>query len=217
MQFISGFYNQHIPEWNWMLENMKASAERFGHSVKIFPFPSIDPWLVEYPEIYQTICWKYKAIFMLEQLKMKREHLAWIDGDCLIVKRLDIEEIFSGCDLALTLRDTSETQATKTPLVNGYINLGVIFARNSDKCIDFFEQVREELLLSVFDQEAVNKAILRHSEMGEHGDILDIRGCKVKLLDCREYNFFYFNDDHSKARILHFKGIMRKFYEDFIH
>jgi len=57
-----------------------------------------------------------------------------------------------------------------------------------------------------YDQEILNKILLKYSNLGNFNEIVNVDGIKVKILPAIEYNFFYFPEDSSKARVLHYKG-----------
>lgn len=217
MKLLSGFRHPKTPEWNAMIANLERSARRLRHEIEVADFPSMDPWLTVYPDIFQTVCWKYKLHFLLDHIKAVKEDVAWIDGDCLIWKRLNFDQIMEGCDIALTLRDIGErSTASAYPVQDGYLNTGVMFFRNNEQTVNFLERAKEHLLLSIYEQEAINKVILAVDPMAKHGDIIDVHGTRIKMLNCREYNFIYLHDPSAywePAKILHYKGEGRKIHK----
>lgn len=215
MKIVSGFRHPDTHEWNGMIENMQNSAMSHGHNVVLFDLPTKDKWLVDNCELLLSVCWKYKVIFLREVLDIIDDDILWIDGDCVVMKEIPFDEATKDCDIAFTLRDIRDRKKTACPVQDGYINSGVILLKNTDGARSFLKAARDELVCSLYDQEAFNKVILRKSLMQRHGEIVNVAGCAVKLLDCRVFNNFYFDDSAKSARILHFKGIGRDIYKRF--
>lgn len=212
MTIITGFTNSRTPEWNDRIENLRKTANRQAIGVLSYACPTEDCFIVKHPDLYLSMCWKYKVIFLQEMLDSYTHDFVWIDGDCLVAKTFNMSEALDGCDVALTLRDIKDRHASAEPVRDGYINSGVIFLRNNQFSRDFLRYSKEELINSLYDQEAFNRVILKHSKMEKHGEIVTFKGLKIKLLDCREWNNFYLDESARKARILHFKGDGRKEY-----
>lgn len=200
-----------------MAENLVQSAHRFGYQVDIVGFPSADEWLNVFPDIFQTVCWKYKLHAIIDRLNCFKDDFVWIDADCLIWKEIDFNNVMADCDIAFTLRDIDErTKSSDYPVQDGYLNTGVMFFRNNEKTLAFLERARDKLLLSIYEQEAINKVILSVNPMDKHGEIIDVYGTRVKILNCRDYNFIYLQESscsREKARIIHYKGEGRKIYK----
>lgn len=217
MKIITGFKNKKTPQWDYWQENLKSSAALFDHDTFVFHPHNLYyefMGLANYPELYLSLCWKYKVIFMEQALDLLHEDdLIWIDGDCLVQREINYQEVFEGCDIAFTLRDIRDRKESKEPLRDGYINSGVVFLKNNLSSRLFLKWAREELINSLYDQEAFNRVIIKHSDMDRHGEIININGIKVKMLDCREYNNFYLDATAEDARIVHFKGDGREEYE----
>lgn len=216
MKIITGFKHTLTPEWNQMLDNMKMSAEACGHSVHIAGLPTSDKWIAEYYELYLSLCWKYKVMFMREMLEKINDDLLWIDGDCLVLKSIEFDKIMEGCDVAFTLRDIKDRDLTSEPVRDGYINSGVVFLKNNSASRWFLDESKKEVMLSLYDQEAFNKVILKRQGMGGHGHITHCGKALVKMFNCREYNNFYFDETTKDARIVHFKGKGREIYKNFL-
>ncbi len=206
MKIISGFRHPQKEQWNIALNNLKESGQRLGHEVFIAELPSRDCWLAKYEELFLSLCWKYKLLFMIEQIKSTKDDLLWVDGDCLIAKKIDFNEVMQGCDIGVTLRDIKDRNGNNDAIKDGYINSGVIFIRNNEASRKFLEGCRKHLMLALYDQEAFNAHLLKFSEMTEHGQVFNAGGAMVKLLDCREFNNFYFDETFLSAKIQHFKS-----------
>lgn len=206
MRIISGFRQKSTPEWNKAIDNLKASALKAGHEIDTPFLPTDDGWIASQPELYLSLCWKYKLIYIQEQLETTKEHLIWVDGDCIINQRLDIDEALGNCDVGFTLRDIKDRHTTREPVRDGYINSGVIFIRNNIAARSFFNDCRQHLLCSLYDQEAFNIELLKHSAMEAHNSKFQSSSAMIKMLDCRVYNNFYFDQTTANAKITHFKS-----------
>lgn len=217
MKIISGFRHLMTPTWGQMLENLKLSAERHGHDCLIYDLPTQDKWIAQHEELFLSLCWKWKVIFMRHALDYVEEDLLWIDADCLVQRKINFATALKGADIAFTLRDIDARHKTKEPVKDGYINSGVVFIRNNKASRWFLEQVQMQLCLSLYDQEAFNKVLLKYSDMTRHGEIIRCGRTRVKMLDCREYNNFYFDASSEQARILHFKSKGRGLYHNRVH
>lgn len=213
MKIITGFYHPMTPEWNKALGNLRSSAWVKGYSIEIHPLPTEDKWIVSIPEIYISLCWKYKLIFLIEQLEQGDDDLLWIDGDCLINKSIDFHKVMQGCDIAMTLRDINDRSNTKERQRDGYLNSGVIFMRNNQASKSFLKECRKKLLCAVYDQEAFNIILLEQSKLEQYGEIVNIKGALIKILNCREYNNFYHDDTFNHAIIQHYKSSKRAEYK----
>jgi len=213
MTIITGFRNRLTPEWNNRLETLHQSADRHGMGILIYNAPTDDHTIVSHEELYLSLCWKYKVIFMLEMLDIYPNDFVWMDGDCLILKPFNIKEVLADCDVALTLRDIKDRHGSADPVRDGYINSGVVFLKNNQFSRDFLKYSKAELINSLYDQEAFNRVILRHSKMESHGEIITFKGIKIKMLNCREYNNFYLDESAKSAKIVHFKGDGRMAYK----
>jgi hypothetical protein len=206
MRIISGFRHPSRPDWNKALDNLAFSAITAGHHIDTSPLPTGDRWIASHNDLFLSLCWKYKVVYIQERLANTKEHLIWVDGDCIINKKLDIDEALGDCDVGFTLRDIKDRQTTSDPVRDGYINSGVIFIRNNHASRSFFSDCRNHLLTSLYDQEAFNIELLKHSAMESHGQKFKSSSAMIKMLDCREYNNFYFDDTTASAKITHFKS-----------
>jgi hypothetical protein len=216
MIIVSGFRHNQTQHWNRMLDAMKASAEKVGHKAIIYDLPTQDRWIGNQYELLLSLCWKYKVIFMHDILDQQSDDVVWVDGDCLVINPIDFNKAIDGCDLAFTLRDVGDRNKTRTAVQDGYLNSGVVFIRNNSRSREFMKLARKQVTLSLYDQEAFNKILLEASALERHGEVINIYGIKVKILNCREYNNFYFDEGHRSAKILHFKGRGRSIWHEYI-
>lgn len=216
MKIISGFKHPSTFTWNMWIDNLKLSAERFGHEVMTFDLPTTDVWIAGHYELYLSLCWKYKIVFLQEAVNTIKDDLLWIDGDCLVMKEINYDDIMSDCDVALTLRDVRDRCLTSQPDRDGLINSGVIFLKNTIRTRQFLQMCRNQLLISLYDQEAINRVLLKKSKIDRHQEIITLSGIKIKILSCREYNNFYFDSTTDNAKIVHFKSQGRQLYNNYV-
>lgn len=218
MRILTGFDNPHTPKWNKLCDGLAESAERFGHKIVIGHFPiNDDGEFISYPGLYHNFCWKYKIHFILHKLDTSDDDSVWIDADCLVQRELNVEEALDGCDVALTLRDIADRRKTSRPFMDGLINTGVMYFKNSLGARLFLKQVVEKMFLSIFDQDAVNDVLLADGcSLAAHGQIYTMKsGARIKILNCREHNNFYFDQSSKNARVLHFKGDHMERYKEY--
>jgi len=209
MKIISGFYNKNNKEYNLYLSNLQKSAQKLGMEVKIYS----DEIKYEKGNDYWTKCVKSKPVFVLNALNELNEGVMWVDADCLFIKKIDLDEVMKDCDIALTLRDiesryknVEQRIGTNSAVIDGYLNTGVMFFNCNDKVKEFLKKVIDLCSACRWEQDAFNKRILKYSKMEKYDEIIDVNGCKIKILNCREYNCFYFPPE-DRAKILHFKSI----------
>jgi hypothetical protein len=209
MQIVSAVFDSQGRGYQRMTENMKRSAEARGYEVSIFRLAT-DP-MDEFRSggDYRVNCY-FKPHVVLNALESLEEDVVWVDGDCLVRERFD--EILDGCDVAVTLRRFEPN--TIRDVYDGYVNAGVMAFRNNAAARSFISAWIAELPRGRADQDALNRVLLNYTDMNHYGEVADVGGCRVKFLSCDVYNFFYFPEDHSGAKILHVKGHLRpEFYE----
>jgi hypothetical protein len=82
----------------------------------------------------------------------------------------------------------------------------MFFCNNSyaRQFLSLWERETEKAFIG--DQEGVNNILLKYSPLEKYYEIVNIEGIKVKILPAEIYNFFYFPEDMSKAKVLHYKG-----------
>ena len=153
----------------------------------------------------------YKLTMIAEQLENSEDDIAWVDADCLIVKPLMYP--LNDCDVAVTLRRPA--QKDKYYKYSGLLNAGVIFVSNNNNGRRFIKIWKDELPNGEHktDQEALNLAV-GVNENTKYGQFIIKDGIRIKILSCNDYNFFYFPEENT-AKILHFKGDVRKYYDEY--
>jgi hypothetical protein len=129
-----------------------------------------------------------------------------MDIDCVIQK--DLGDPLADCDVAVTLRRIQDRVGKK--FFEGYLNTGVMFFKNNPNSRRFCDLWQAEIKDLECDQDGANKLLLKYSKLEIMGEIIDIEGIRIKVLPAEEYNFFYFPDDQSAARVLHYKGLSYK-------
>ncbi len=209
MQIISAVYDTPGRQYGKMADNMRRSAEAQGYAVFLRMLEDDPMDAVNSMHDYRVNCF-FKPYIILERLDAVSEDVAWVDGDCLIRERFD--EILDECDVAVTLRRFKPF--TLRDIYDGYINAGVMAFRNNVAVRRLITRWIAEQPNGRADQDAINRILLKWTDMNQFGEIVDVEGCKVKLAPCDTYNFFYFPEDHSRAKILHIKGSLRPDYYD---
>lgn len=180
-------------------------ADNPNYNVKIYPLEE----MVDHTRFIKEC--HYKLDFIKQTLKEQNDDVAWVDADCLI--RGGLGDPLGDCDVAVTLR----RQGAKDAYYNysGLLNAGVIFFKNNLNASRFIDRWEKELPNGKYktDQEALN-IVTGVNEHTKVGDVIEKNGIKIKILSCDEYNFFYFPEE-NEARILHFKGDVRQYYENY--
>jgi len=209
MLILSAVYDTPERGYMRMAENMKRSAETCGYEVVLreLEYDPMDSVKSAYD--YQVNCY-FKPHVILDTLSKTHKDIAWVDGDCLIRERFN--EILDDCDVAVTLRRFMPN--TIRDIYDGYVNAGVMAFKNNLAVRNFIKSWIFELAISRADQDALNRVLINHTDMNQHGEVVNVDGCRVKFVPCDIYNFFYFPEDHSNAKILHIKGSLRpEFYQ----
>lgn len=130
------------------------------------------------------------------------EYLVWMDSDTLMVGSLEYVE--QDYDIGVTLRP----QRHMLPVFEEIpINAGVIFFRKTPALMQFMEVWIKACETAKSDQTELNKLIQLTSEDME--SVVTQQGVKVKVFSCEEYNNYFFFEDQSNAKILHFKSDVR--------
>jgi len=147
-----------------------------------------------------------KPFIILDALKRTNEgdFLVWLDCDTILLDKID--SVFSSnFDIGVTIRKSKSKKPQES-----WINSGVIFLKNNEKTTKL---VKDWLSVSQKlngDQYALNDMItLSKPQPFEQVSINDVF---IKLYPCEVYNNFYFNQDQSMAKILHYKTDVRHNY-----
>lgn len=120
--------------------------------------------------------------------------LAWIDADCIMIDQIhDIQKY--EFDIAVTFR-------------KNHMNTGVVFVRHTPEAIRFLEEwikVADEV---GGDQNGINR-ILKLTRGSCVGMEYNYFGAKVRPLDARIWNNFFFKKSQEGAKVLHYKSKFR--------
>lgn len=203
---ITAIYNAPERDYEAMVKNLKTSADLMGYDLKIYNVAEDPMRRYKDRNSYDVTCYFKPRI--IQQALREVGDILWIDSDCLFQGRVD--ELLQDCDVAVTLRRFNPTKIRS--IEDGYINAGVMAFRNNERVHAFIEQWIENTKSSRWDQDAMNKLLLRYSDLTKHG-IENIGGIKVNIVSCDIYNYFYFDDNIQQheafAKILHVKGSLR--------
>jgi hypothetical protein len=155
----------------------------------------------------------YKPLIIKSALNKYKQNITWMDADAFAIKNYD--KVFNDdFDIAFTMRRQNE-KATPYPLWSGFINAGVIFFKYNANTLKFIDLWIEEINNTMYfsDQEAINRLVLRCSELNEscYGNIFNLDGIKIKILTTDEYNYYYYpkRPDYN-TKILHLKTNIRQ-------
>lgn len=153
----------------------------------------------------------YKLDFIRRALNRSKEDVVWIDADC-VTRELD--NPLRGCDIAVTLRRRAEKDEYYN--YSGLLNAGVIFFKNNHNSRRFIDLWEHNLPKGEHktDQEALN-ITCGINGFTTAGDVLHNAGAMIRVLSCSKYNFFYFPEDPKDAKVLHFKGDVRHYMQDY--
>ena len=202
LRVVSFIYNNPFKPYTKMAEKLNQSAKDNGYECTIYPATKEEVGAVKlFGKLY--IKCAGRPMFVKEVLDKTKDDLVWMDLDCVIQKPLG--EVLNDCDVAVTLRRI-EDRTSQFMEKFKFINSGVMFFKNNDKSRKFCDLWLENIGKDECDQDGINNILLKYSKLETYGEIIDVEGIKVKILPCEEYNFFYFPEDSSKARVLHYKG-----------
>ncbi len=190
-----------------MANNLRESVVRLGYDFRKYVLKD-DPNVEESKNYYRLDC-SFKVDVIRDALnEYPDKDVIWLDADCLMRSRVD--GVLDDCDVAVTLRRLEARNGLTNPEYDGYINAVVLFFKNNEKSRKFLTMVAEHFkhCFRRTDQEAFNRVLLKYSKMERYGEVVDVSGCRVKILSTDDYNFFHFSDgNYRNAKILHIKGI----------
>lgn len=133
----------------------------------------------------------------------KDDFLVWLDADTLLFDNID--EIVDDYDIGVTVRKKKSKRPQES-----FINAGVLFVKNTDQSVRFIENWKKKTAELGGDQWALNTYC--NLENNRLNEITIVEGAKIKKFPCKIYNNFYFKEDQSQAKILHYKSDVRSFY-----
>lgn len=149
------------------------------------------------PEIIKHACTTYK----------NEKTIVWLDADAFVIRKFDEIDAMNDFDIGVTMRTPEESNKVYNEWA-GYINAGVMFFKPSDKILKFLDLWQEESLKSEFnsDQHAINKILLRYSDLSNRNCIIFADDIRVKIFMTETYNFYYWPFEPSiNTKIIHLK------------
>ena len=161
---------------------------------------------------YQIISgtWKTKAIHKPDIIKKSlssNDWVAYLDGDAVPFKNFD--EIIGDYDIGVTVRRPEELELETIAShreVMGWVNAGVIFFNNNHKTRIFIEKWYFLTNHLKNDQLALNRLINPDNKPLKWGESWDVNGVRVKSFSTNKYNFYYFDENASAAKIVHYRN-----------
>lgn len=199
-----------------MADHTRDQARKFGYRYLRFPLErSADlegrlPPCTFKPEIVQR---------GMKQAQ-EGELCAWLDADAVLVKPLDVP---GSCDAYVTLREPEMIGASRSE--TNTINAGVAFFRNTPAARILAARWRTATTVLGNDQWALGELIGQGWTFEQwkesYGSVARIpigpETVTAHILDAREWNCWWFDAKsrpiREKARVLHFKGDLRRKYD----
>ena len=213
LRIVSYFYEGKFKPYREYLNSFRDSVKDNGYELTCYEVEQEDIGisLVDKEDIskpgnaYYVRGYK-KPTFIKEVLDKSKDDIVWMDIDCVIQKSLG--NPLEDCDVAVTLRRLTDRVNKK--FFEGYLNTGVMFFKNNSQSRKFCDLWQENIKENECDQDGANKLLLKYSKLEQFNEIIEIEGIKVKILSAEEYNFFYFPEDSTQAKVLHYKGFSHK-------
>jgi len=206
LRVVSFIYNNPFKPYNKMCETLQQSAKDNGYESTIYPATKEEVGACRMNDKLYIKC-AGRPMFVKEVLDDVKDDLIWMDLDCIIKKPLG--EVLTDCDIAVTLRRI-EDRTSQFMEKFKFINSGVMFFKNNLASRKFCDLWHENIGAEECDQDGLNNLLMKYSKLDTFGEIIKIDDIRVKVLPCEEYNFFYFPEDSSRARVLHYKGFSYK-------
>jgi hypothetical protein len=212
LRIISWICDIPVKPYRKMAQVLGKSAQDHGYEFSLYPATQKEVGICSVRVGTQKklfITCAGRPAFLKRVLDERPEDIVWMDLDCVIVKPLG--DVLADCDVAFTIRKIEERNTPKLELFK-YINCGVMFFKNNEatrRFIDLWQEETGDLYsrsIGGDDQSALNRFLLKHSKLDTYGEIFEIDGIRVKILDARIYNFFYFPENPNGAKVLHYKG-----------
>jgi len=197
VKIITGFYHPDTPDYNEYIDNLVWSASLLGYDVSVYEA------FTQYSLDYVKKCQKGKPEFILNVLG-EGDDVLWVDADCLIMNPIDWSDF--DADICFTLRDIPKDypHGINQFFIDGSLNTGVMMFRNRPKVKDFLTRVISLVPESFYDQDAFARVVSEYTNMKAHNETVEKDGLRIKILNCRDYNCFYF-PLAKNVKIAHFK------------
>lgn len=162
--------------------------------------------------------YKSKSLFKPDLVRTcLNEHkklTVYLDGDALLCDSID-EIDTDDYDIGVTVRAQSELDEEWHKEIYDivkFVNAGVIFFQPTEatsKFVDRWDDLTEEV---GNDQMALNRLTCPEKRPADYST-LTIDGIRIKYFPCKVYNNYYFDRGvDSCAKIMHFKGPVRRLY-----
>ena len=123
-----------------------------------------------------------------KSLELHRQFIVYMDANAFAIRRFD-EVNTLDYDVGVTMRRKEERGATSRPMMNGFLDSGVLFFNYTPAELDFLTIWESELALTLSDQEALNAVVLRATDLTEYDKVFTLDGIRIKVFKCEEYNF----------------------------
>jgi hypothetical protein len=121
-------------------------------------------------------------------LELQHQFIVYMDANAFAIRRFD-EVNTLDYDVGMTMRRKEERGATNRPMMNGFLDAGVLFFNYTPAAFKFLEIWESELALTPSDQEALNAVVLRATDLTEYDKVFPLEGIRIKIFKCEEYNF----------------------------
>jgi len=202
LRVVSYLHVQPFKPYRKMAQTLEQSAKKNGYDFTLYTATAEDMGVCLIEDKLYIKCQK-RPTFIKKVLDEHKNDLVWMDVDCIIKKPLG--DVLNDCDVAVTLRKI-EDRKTEFMEKFKFINSGVMFFKNNGQARKFCDLWQSNISGNDCDQDGLNNLLLKYSPLETHDEIINLEGIKVKILDARIYNFFYFPEDASEAKVIHYKG-----------
>ena len=206
LRVVSYLHVQPFKPYRKMAQTLERSAIENGYEFSLYSVSAKDIGVALIDDKLYIKC-QTRPTFIKKALEDFKDDLVWMDVDCVIKKPLG--EVLNNCDVAVTLRSIEDRQSNHMEKFK-FINSGVIFFKNNGKTRKFCDLWQSNISGEDCDQDGLNNLLLKYSKLEKYDEIIDVEGVRVKILEARIYNFFYFPEDSSEAKVLHYKGFSWK-------
>lgn len=211
MRIVSWIREQSYKPYRKMAEMLEASVKKHGYDFTLYPATSDDVSNCLIDKKLYVKCLGRPAFLRKVLDGYPNEDIAWMDIDCIM--REPFGDVLDDCDTAFTIRKIEDRNSHHLAIFK-YINCGVMFFKNNQAARDFIglwsRQINPDVIIGSDDQTALNNLLLKYSTLEQYNEIVDVEGIRVKILDARIYNFFYFPEEPNGAKVLHYKGFSYK-------
>jgi len=196
-----------------VIQKTVKKAEELGYTPLVYDLGGLGIGTL-YPLNNITSNALFKPVIVKDCLNKYNDVIVYLDGDAQLCASID-EVAVGDYDVGVTLREASEIDNEwfrKNFEWTKYLNAGVMIFKPTEATKKFVELWHKTTVESKDDQVALNK-LACPDDYPRAGSIITINGVRFKYFPCKQYNYYYFNDEFvDNIKILHFKGIVRHFY-----